>query len=215
MNESIEISAEDFWRLLQDLASESPYAFEAYQLVIASFYGHPSKPGVETHSSVADYCWHLHDVALKSYGTEARAALEKWGIRSTRDIGEIVYSLIHAELLQESDRDRIEDFDSVFDFADEFREMKDPRRFHEPFRFRLATLLGITTLLAVGTAAVTELGLMGAVFGLYAVWLIVIGASNLYLIVRNKSGRSLGGMLLAAFVLCLGLLFLFFVTVRL
>ena len=46
----------------------------------------------------------------------AKTVLGTWGIKSTDDLGEIVYNLIKVDLMKKSDNDRREDFDSVFDF---------------------------------------------------------------------------------------------------
>ncbi len=47
-------------------------------------------------------------------------ALDRWGIRRTRDFGEMVFLLIGAGLLGKQPSDRIEDFDDVYDFAAAF-----------------------------------------------------------------------------------------------
>ena len=46
----------------------------------------------------------------------AKTVLANWGIKTTDDLGEIVYNLIKVDLMKKSDNDRREDFDSVFDF---------------------------------------------------------------------------------------------------
>ena len=48
--------------------------------------------------------------------------LNHWGIYTTRDIGNIVFGLIAAKLLESSKEDSIEDFDDVFDFQKVFEE---------------------------------------------------------------------------------------------
>jgi uncharacterized repeat protein (TIGR04138 family) len=47
--------------------------------------------------------------------------LNSWGISSTSDFGEIVYSLIRIERMKRSKSDRREDFDDVFDFEEAFQ----------------------------------------------------------------------------------------------
>ena len=42
--------------------------------------------------------------------------LEQWGIKSTRDWGEIVYLMIQHEWMTSQENDRIQDFDNVYDF---------------------------------------------------------------------------------------------------
>ncbi len=60
------------------------------------------------------------DLALKRYGVMARLVLEHWGIRSTRDIGDIVFTLVDLELLISQPQDSRDDFLEVFDFGDAF-----------------------------------------------------------------------------------------------
>ena len=47
--------------------------------------------------------------------------LAHWGIRSTSDIGEIVYNLIAAGDLEKTPSDSRSDFDNVFDFETAFK----------------------------------------------------------------------------------------------
>jgi uncharacterized repeat protein (TIGR04138 family) len=56
-------------------------------------------------------------LALRAYGMMAITVLDQWGIRSTSDIGEIVYNLIASGDLDKTPNDKRSDFDNVFDFA--------------------------------------------------------------------------------------------------
>ena len=62
----------------------------------------------------------LRDIALERWGPLALLVLGRWGIRRTRDFGEMVFLLIGAGLLGKQPSDRIEDFDDVYDFAAAF-----------------------------------------------------------------------------------------------
>ena len=44
------------------------------------------------------------------------AVLGQWGVRSTSDLGDIVFNLIQSGDLEKNDRDSRADFDGVFDF---------------------------------------------------------------------------------------------------
>ena len=65
--------------------------------------------------------------ALASFGPLAKTVLERWGIRTTRDFGEIVFLLLAAGLLGKTDDDKIEDFDNLYDFDNAFRAPFRPR----------------------------------------------------------------------------------------
>lgn len=63
----------------------------------------------------------LRQYALEQYGPLAMTVLGRWGLRTTRDFGEIVFLLLEAGLLGKTEEDKIEDFDNLFDFDDAFR----------------------------------------------------------------------------------------------
>ena len=58
--------------------------------------------------------------ALEMYGYMARVVLEGFGIRSTSDIGEIVYNMIKIGRMRKTPVDSRDDFDDVYDFATAF-----------------------------------------------------------------------------------------------
>ena len=58
----------------------------------------------------------LKDLALEKWGRLARAVLEHWGLRTTRDFGEIVYLMISHQWMSSQTSDQIEDFDNIYDF---------------------------------------------------------------------------------------------------
>lgn len=62
----------------------------------------------------------LRDYARQSYGLLAEYTLARWGLRTTRDFGEIVYILIAEGVFGKTEDDRIEDFDGVYDFREAF-----------------------------------------------------------------------------------------------
>jgi uncharacterized repeat protein (TIGR04138 family) len=68
------------------------------------------------HVSGRELCEALRSLALRQFGMLAWAVLAQWGVRSTSDIGEIVYNLIAAGDLEKTPEDSREDFDNVFDF---------------------------------------------------------------------------------------------------
>ena len=60
------------------------------------------------------------DLAIDRWGLMARSVLEYWGIRSTRDLGAIVFALVECGVLVKQENDALDDFDNVFDFAAAF-----------------------------------------------------------------------------------------------
>jgi uncharacterized repeat protein (TIGR04138 family) len=48
--------------------------------------------------------------------------LERWGVRDTRDFGEIVYLMIDSGWMTSQETDTVEDFDEVFNFDEVFEK---------------------------------------------------------------------------------------------
>ena len=61
-------------------------------------------------------------LAAKRWGLLAKMVLNRWGVRTTRDIGEIVYLMIEHKWMTAQDSDHIEDFDNVYDFEQVFEK---------------------------------------------------------------------------------------------
>jgi uncharacterized repeat protein (TIGR04138 family) len=62
----------------------------------------------------------VRDLAIERFGPLARTVLEHWGIRSTTDVGAIVFALVDCGVLIKQEEDRPEDFKDVFDFDEAF-----------------------------------------------------------------------------------------------
>jgi len=106
--------------LLTILNKDKRYDPEAYSFIMTSLdytmkklkrKGHVT--GQELSEGVKDYC-------LDQFGPLARLVLEKWGIKSTNDFGEIVFNLINSGLLGKTEEDRKEDFHNRYDFKEAF-----------------------------------------------------------------------------------------------
>lgn len=74
------------------------------------------------HISGDELAWACRDLARDQYGLTSRTVLAHWGIKSTKDIGRIVYVLIDVGLLMPNEGDSIRDFESVYDFEVAFEE---------------------------------------------------------------------------------------------
>ena len=72
------------------------------------------------HISGQDLCSGLKKLAVEKWGRLAKMVLNSYGIKKTRDFGEIVYLLIDHSWLSAQPDDTIEDFNDVFDFQKEF-----------------------------------------------------------------------------------------------
>jgi uncharacterized repeat protein (TIGR04138 family) len=62
----------------------------------------------------------FRDLVLAQFGPLARVVLDTWSLRSTLDVGHVVFNLIEAEVFSKSDEDKLSDFEDVFDFEEAF-----------------------------------------------------------------------------------------------
>lgn len=107
------------------------YPIEAYQFVLhglkrAAMTVHGPLQKCRTartrprHVTGAQLCEALRNLAVDRWGPLAIDVLRRWGIRRTRDFGEIVFTLVDHQLLGRQPSDQIEDFDDVFAFDEAF-----------------------------------------------------------------------------------------------
>lgn len=125
--------------LAQLLREDRRYRREAYAFVFESLsyaqevldYGRETacEPGeaeataqVERHITGQELCEAVRQLAMDQFGLMAKTVLNSWGIRSTGDIGEIVFNLLRIGQMRKTAEDRREDFDNVFDFDEAFRQ---------------------------------------------------------------------------------------------
>jgi len=62
----------------------------------------------------------LRGYALEQFGPMAKTILNAWGVRRSRDFGEIVFNLIEHKVFSKTETDRLEDFDALYDFDEAF-----------------------------------------------------------------------------------------------
>ncbi|MHC4757802.1 MAG: Minf_1886 family protein [Planctomycetota bacterium] len=74
------------------------------------------------HVSGQDLCEGLRKLALEKWGRLAVLVLNEWGIKSTRDFGEIVYLMINHKWMSAQPNDSVDDFNDVYDFNTSFKE---------------------------------------------------------------------------------------------
>ena len=68
------------------------------------------------HITAAELCEGFRELAAAQFGGLARTVLRQWGLRSTEDVGRIVFELVERGELCKCDGDRPEDFAGLYDF---------------------------------------------------------------------------------------------------
>lgn len=106
--------------LLKILNKDKRYNPEAYSFIMASLDYTIKRLGRKGHITGQELSEGIRDYAIEQFGPLARIVLEKWGIKSTDDFGEIVFNLIDSGLLGKTEEDRKEDFHNRYDFKEAF-----------------------------------------------------------------------------------------------
>ncbi|MBQ6704806.1 MAG: hypothetical protein IJN19_02195 [Opitutales bacterium] len=72
-------------------------------------------PVKQRHISGQELAEGAADFAEEQFGSLAYSVLREWGVKTTRDIGDIVFNLIDVGIFSKTEEDSIDDFDNVFD----------------------------------------------------------------------------------------------------
>ncbi|CAN5599896.1 hypothetical protein BH24GEM3_BH24GEM3_03170 [soil metagenome] len=96
------------------------YHETAYLFILSALKFTIDRLGEQRHISGRELAAGCRDLALERWGLMARHVLEYWGIRSTRDLGEIVFALVECGVLVKRDEDSLEDFHAIYDFEQAF-----------------------------------------------------------------------------------------------
>ena len=92
------------------------YHETAYLFILAALHYTIERLGEARHISGREMAEGCRDLALE------RSVLDYWGIRSTRDFGEIVFALVELGILVKQDGDSVDDFANVFCFEAAFEQ---------------------------------------------------------------------------------------------
>ena len=72
------------------------------------------------HISGKELALACRDLALEKFGVMAALVLEHWGVHSSADLGDVVFTLVDLGLLMSQPSDSREEFADVFDFDQAF-----------------------------------------------------------------------------------------------
>ena len=107
--------------IMERLRKRHPaYSETAYLFILAALHYTIERVGEARHITGRELAEGCRDLALERFGLMARSVLEFWGIRTTRDLGEIVFALVDCGVLVKQDGDCVDDFHDVFSFSQVF-----------------------------------------------------------------------------------------------
>jgi uncharacterized repeat protein (TIGR04138 family) len=89
---------------------------QAYLFVLSALEMCQAQMTVRRHITGVELARAARDLALDRFGLMARVVFEHWGISSTADIGDIVFTLVEMGLLLSQPQDTRDEFVDVFDF---------------------------------------------------------------------------------------------------
>ena len=99
---------------------ESRYDEQAYLFVLSALEYTQTRLDARRHIAAAELVDSCRALALERFGLMSRIVLERWGVRSTSDIGEIVFTLVDLGFLVKQPSDTREEFADIFDFESAF-----------------------------------------------------------------------------------------------
>lgn len=99
---------------------ERRYDERAYLFVLAALEFCQRRLEERRHITGQELAQGCRDLALERFGVMARLVLDHWGIRSSADIGHVVFALVGLGMLLSQPTDTPEDFADAFDFDQAF-----------------------------------------------------------------------------------------------
>ncbi|HXC24915.1 MAG TPA: Minf_1886 family protein [Gemmatimonadaceae bacterium] len=99
---------------------EARYAEGAYLFVLAALEYAQEQLRVRRHINGRELTLACRDMARERYGVMARIVLDWWGLRSTEDIGAVVFTLVELGFLASLPSDTRDQFVNVYNFTDAF-----------------------------------------------------------------------------------------------
>jgi uncharacterized repeat protein (TIGR04138 family) len=114
MSERLERSIEELAR------HDRRYPPAAYMLVFDGLESALAKLPARRHVTPRELVEGVRETALRQWGLLARTVLESWNVRSSGEIGDLVFNLIERKLLVAGAEDDRAQFEGAFAFEDGF-----------------------------------------------------------------------------------------------
>lgn len=99
---------------------EARFDEHAYLFVLAALEYCQQQLTERRHITGRELALACRDLARERYGVIARLVLDHWGVRSTLDIGDVVFTLVDLGLLMSQPTDTRDEFGGVYDFDQAF-----------------------------------------------------------------------------------------------
>ena len=99
---------------------DNRYPLPAYGFMLAALHDTISHLERPRHISGQELVQGFRHFTREQFGPMASSVMEVWNLRSTEDLGVLVFNLIDIGLLSKTSEDRLEDFQDVYSFQEVF-----------------------------------------------------------------------------------------------
>ena len=116
---AIQSAEQKFRRLLEKHNEYDPEAYNFIYEVLDYTKNEKAKEGtihVTAHELLKGFLFYT----IEQFGCLAQTVLNEWGVKTTNDIGEIVYNLIEYDLMGKQPSDRKEEFNNFYNLKEVF-----------------------------------------------------------------------------------------------
>lgn len=96
------------------------YKEDAYDFVMEALSFTQRKFHRSKHVTGEELLAGIRDLLLDRFGPLTLSVLNHWGIKSTEDIGNIVFNLVENKVLSKTEEDKVESFRNGYDFREVF-----------------------------------------------------------------------------------------------
>ncbi len=113
----------NFWDAVFEIRRrDTRFSEDAYAFVMDSLEFTITRLGQRRHISARELLVGMCAFAKERFGMMAWTVLDRWGVKTTADVGAIVFQLVESSMLSRREEDSREEFDGVFDLQVELED---------------------------------------------------------------------------------------------
>jgi|SRR3989338_7515579 len=112
---------QDYRNILEQICErDQRYQHDAYDFVMEALSHTQKKFRRAKHVTGEELLEGIKDLLLEKFGPMTLTVLKYWGIRSTEDIGNVVFNLVENRVLSKNEDDCLDHFRNGYDFHEVF-----------------------------------------------------------------------------------------------
>ena len=115
--------SKEFADILDCITESDPrYKSGSYEFIMEALTYTQKKFKASRHVSGEEILIGIRELLLNKFGPMTMTVLKHWGIKSTDDIGNIVFNLVENDVLSKTEEDTIESFRDAYNFEEVFEQ---------------------------------------------------------------------------------------------